>query len=102
MNREEVKDLYRNRKVVKNIIAAGIENVILDIDAIFDCNLNKIEYKVSYTHGYCGVRLRDCVRLNYKKAGISNVKAKIISQSIKCEPGCPVTEKAVFTTKLWR
>ena len=48
MNREEVKDLYRNKKVVKNIIAAGIENVILDIDAVFDCNLNKIEYKVSY------------------------------------------------------
>ena len=48
MNREEVKNLYRNRKVVKNIIAAGIENVILDINAIFDCNLNKIEYKVSY------------------------------------------------------
>ena len=48
MNREEVKDLYRNRKVVKNIIAAGIENIILDIDAVFDCNLNKIEYKVSY------------------------------------------------------
>ena len=48
MNREEVKDLYRNRKVVKNIIAAGVENVILDINAIFDCNLNKIEYKVSY------------------------------------------------------
>ena len=48
MNREEVKDLYRNKKVVKNIIAAGIENVILDINAIFDCNLNKIEYKVSY------------------------------------------------------
>ena len=48
MNREEVKNLYRNRKVVKNIIAAGIENVILDINAIFDCNLNKIEYKVTY------------------------------------------------------
>ena len=48
MNREEVKDLYRNRKVVKNIIAAGVDNVILDINAIFDCNLNKIEYKVSY------------------------------------------------------
>ena len=48
MNREEVKDLYRNRKVVKNVIAAGIENIILDINAIFDCNLNKIEYKVSY------------------------------------------------------
>ena len=48
MNREEVKDLYRNRKIVKNIIAAGVDNIILDINAIFDCNLNKIEYKVSY------------------------------------------------------
>lgn len=63
--------------------------------------LSSIEYTISYSHGYCGVRLGDCVRLNYKRAGITNVKAKIISQSIKCEPGCPVTEKAVFTTKLW-
>ena len=64
--------------------------------------MSSIEYTVSYSHGYCGVRLGDCVRLNYKRAGITNVKAKIINQSIKCEPGCPVTEKAVFTTKLWR
>ena len=63
--------------------------------------LSSIEYTVSYKHGYCGVRIGDCVRLNYKRAGINNVKARIISQSIKCEPGCPVTEKAVFTTKLW-
>lgn len=63
--------------------------------------LSSIECTVSYTHGYCGVRLKDCVRLNYRRAGITNVKAKIISQSIKCEPGCPVSEKAVFTTKLW-
>lgn len=63
--------------------------------------LSSIEYTVSYTHGYCGVRLGDCVRLNYTRAGITDVKAKIISQSIKCEPGCPVKEKAVFTTKLW-
>ena len=64
--------------------------------------MSSIEYTISYSHGYCGVRLGDCVRLNYKRAGITNVKAKIISQSIKCEPGCPVTEKAGFTTKLWR
>lgn len=63
--------------------------------------LSSIEYTVSYTHGYCGVRLGDCVRLNYKRAGITDIKARIVSQSIKCEPGCPVTEKAVFTTKLW-
>lgn len=64
-------------------------------------SLSSIEYTISYTHGYCGVRLGDCVRLDYNKAGITNTKAKIISQTIKCEPGCPVTEKAVFTTKLW-
>ena len=63
--------------------------------------MSSIEYTVSYSHGYCGVRLGDCVRLNYKRAGITNVKAKIINQSIRCEPGCPVTEKAVLTTKLW-
>ncbi len=64
-------------------------------------DLSTLEYTISYTHGYCPVRLGDCVRLNYVGAGLKNVKAKVISQSIKCEPGCPVTEKAVFTTKLW-
>lgn len=63
--------------------------------------LSSIEYTVTYTHGYCGTRLNDCIRLNYSRAGITNVKAKIISQSIKCTPGCPVSETAVFTTKLW-
>lgn len=64
-------------------------------------NLSTIEYTISYTHGYCPVRLGDCVRMDYTRAGLSNIKAKVISQSIKCEPGCPVTEKAIFTTKLW-
>ena len=64
--------------------------------------LSSIEYSVTYTHAYCPVRIGDCVRLNYTRAGLHNVKAKVVSQSIKCEPGCPVTEKAVYTTKLWR
>lgn len=64
-------------------------------------SLSTLEYKVSYTHGYCPVRLGDCVRLDYKNAGIINVKAKVIKQSIKCTPGCQVSETAVFTTKLW-
>lgn len=63
--------------------------------------LSTVEYTITYTHGYCGTRLGDCIRLDYSRAGLSNIKAKIVSQSIKCEPGCPVTEKAVFTTKLW-
>jgi hypothetical protein len=63
--------------------------------------LSTLEYTVTYTHGYCPVRIGDCVRLNYSRAGLSNVKAKVINQSIECVPGCPVTEKAVFTTELW-
>ena len=64
--------------------------------------MSSLEYTISYTHGYCPVRIGDCVRLNYSRAGLRGIKAKVISQSIKCEPGCPVTEKAVFTTQLWR
>lgn len=64
-------------------------------------SLSSIEYTVSYTHGYCPVRVGDCVRLNYEAAGLKNVKAKIISQTIDCVPGCPVTEKAIFTSTLW-
>lgn len=64
--------------------------------------LSSLEYTVTYTHGYCPVRVGDCVRLNYSRAGINGIKAKVISQNINCESGCPVTEKAVFTTELWR
>lgn len=63
--------------------------------------LSSVEYTVTYSHGYCPVRLGDCVRLNYERAGLSNIKAKVVSQSIDCSTGCKVTEKAVFTTKLW-
>lgn len=62
---------------------------------------SSLEYTITYTHGYCPVRVGDCVRLNYTRAGIIDVKAKVISQTIRCEPGCQVTEKAIFTTKLW-
>lgn len=63
--------------------------------------LSSLEYMITYTHGYCPVRVGDCVRFNYSRADLKNVKAKVISQTIKCEPGCPVTEKAVFTNRLW-
>jgi hypothetical protein len=64
-------------------------------------DLSSLEYTITYTHGYCPVRLGDCVRLNYSRAGLTNIKAKVISQKIDCKTGCKVTEKAVFTTKLW-
>lgn len=64
--------------------------------------LSSVEYEISYSHGYCPVRVGDCVRLNYKKAELVDVKAKVISQSIKCKAGCSVSEKATFTRKLWK
>ena len=64
-------------------------------------NLSSVEYTVSYSHGYCPVRVGDCVRLNYDRAGLTDIKAKVISQTITCESGCKVDETAVFTTKLW-
>lgn len=63
--------------------------------------LSSLEYTISYSHGYCPVRLGDCVRINYKRAGITDIKARVISQTINCKSGCKVTERAVFTTKLW-
>lgn len=63
--------------------------------------LSSLEYTITYSHGYCPVRIGDCVRINYTRAGLTNIKAKVISQSISCRPGCKVTETAVFTNKLW-
>lgn len=56
---------------------------------------------VTYKHGYCPVRVGDCVMLNYTRAGLNMVKARVTSQTIACQSGCEVTEKAVYTTKLW-
>lgn len=64
-------------------------------------DLSSLEYTLTYTHGYCPVRLNDCIRFNNVRAGVTDVKAKVVKQSIKCVPGCPVTETSVFTTKLW-
>jgi hypothetical protein len=65
-------------------------------------SMSTLECRVTYTHGYCPTRLGDCVRLNYSRADLSNVKAKVVSQSIKCTADCPVTETAIFPMKLWR
>lgn len=64
-------------------------------------SMSSLEYKLTYKHGYCPVRIGDCVMLDYARAGLRNIKAKVTTQSISCTTGCPVTETAVFTTKLW-
>lgn len=64
--------------------------------------LSTLECTVTYSHGYCPVRLNDCVRLNYTRAGLSGIKARVTKQSIECGTSCKVTETAVYTTNLWR
>ena len=62
--------------------------------------MSSVEFELTYTHGYCPVRVGDCVLLNYERAGIKGVKAVVTRQTIKLEPGCPVEETAVYTTSL--
>lgn len=65
-------------------------------------DMSCLEHTITYTHGYCPVRVGDCVTLNYERAGMKNIHAKVISQSISCTTGCPVQETAAYTTQLWR
>lgn len=102
-----ISTVNRGRRIIRRITNPDLNgnptiNEIKEYAEQLLRELSTIEYTVSYTHGYCPVRIGDCVRLNYGRAGITNIKAKVISQSIRCEPGCPVDEKATFTTKLWR
>ncbi len=65
-------------------------------------NVSSLTYTLTYSHGYCPVRIRDGVRMDYERSNITDVKAKVISQTINCTPECKVSETAVFNSKLWR
>lgn len=100
-----VSTVNRGREITSRINDPNVTGIptkrsIQEYADLYLKNVSTLEYTVTYTHAYCPVRLGDCVRLNYLRAGIVDVKAKVISQTIKCEPGCPVTEKAKFTVKL--
>lgn len=65
-------------------------------------NLSTLEHTVTFSHGYVpDVTIGSCVRLNYTRAGIVNIRARINSQSIKCGTGCTVDATATYTTELW-
>ena len=96
----------RGRKITRRVtnpesIGNPTEKNIEEYAKLLLRELSSLEYTVTYTHGYCPVRVNDCVRLDYEKADLINIKAKVIKQDIKCESGCQVTETAVFTVKLW-
>ncbi len=97
----------RGREIVHRVINPDIhgEPTQKVIDKFAEdtlSSLSSVEYTITYEHGYCPVRVGDCVRLNYTRAGLKNIKARVTSQTITCETGCSVSETAVFTNKLWR
>ena len=63
--------------------------------------LSTLDCKLTYSHGFNEVRVKDCVRLDYERSGITGITAKVVSQQIECKTGCTVSEVAVFTRKLW-
>lgn len=101
-----ISTVSRGRKIVHRVTNPDIYGTVTQerLNAYAEellKTLSTLEYTLTYVHGYCPVKVGDCVRINYERAGITNVKAKVIRQSIRLEPGCPVTETAIFTTKLW-
>lgn len=102
-----ISTVSRGREIVyrdtnPNILGSPSTAMVKEYAETLLRDLSSIEYTITYKHGYCPTRVGDCVRLNYERAGIYDVKAKVISQTIDCRPGCSVSEKAVFTTNLWR
>ena len=101
-----VSTVSRGREIMKRISDPDLPGTptqeILDQYARTQLReVSSLEYTITYTHGYCPVTVGDCVRLNYERAGLMDVKAKIVRQNIKFEPGCPVEETAVFSSTLW-
>lgn len=101
-----ISTISRGREIIRRVtnpdmVGMPTENQIKEYANQLLRELSSVEYTVSYSHGYCPTRLGDCIRLNYTRAGITDIKARVISQSIKCDTSCKVTETAVFTTKLW-
>ena len=102
-----ISTINRGREIVHRVTNPEISGTITQqkIDKYAEDLLKEkssMVYTITYTHGYCPVKVGDCVLLNYKAAGLNNVKAKVISQSISCVPGTPVEEKAIFINQLWR
>lgn len=62
--------------------------------------LSCTERTLSFVHGYCPVRLGDCVRVIKSRNGL-DVKGKVISQSISCVTDLRVETEIAFTEVAW-
>lgn len=62
--------------------------------------LSCAEREVTYRHGYCPVRLGDCISFAYTAHGFET-KAKVVRQVIRCRTDFEVEETARYTETLW-
>lgn len=58
------------------------------------------ERTLTYTHGYCPVRIGDCVRIAYG-AHSFDCRAKVVRQVIRCSTDLEVEETAKYAEVLW-
>lgn len=100
-----ISTVRRGREVVKRITNPDLPGV--PSQAMIDeytqkalQELSIIEYEVKYTHGYCPVRVGDCVRLNHPRLNPAGVNAKITSQTITLGTGVMVEETSRYTSDL--
>lgn len=101
-----ISTVNRGREIIERVInPEDLGNPTQDMIERYANDLlesySTIECTVSYSHGYCPVDIGDCVRINYERAGLVDVKAIVTSQSISCTPGMEVSETATYSIKLW-
>lgn len=94
-----------SRGRVKRIIVSNPEGVATaeQAEAYARRELKKLsnaERELTYTHGYCPVRLGDGITFNYVAHSLS-VKAKVVRQVIRCNTDLEVEETARYTEALW-
>lgn len=101
-----VSTVNRGREIIKridnpDIAASASYDMVVEYAKRLLEEASTITSKISYSHGYCPVRVGDCVRFNYERAGLTDIRALVVSQDISCETGCTVSETALFVKQLW-
>lgn len=103
----EISTVKRGREVLHRITNPTLtgsytEEQFKEYAKMYLQNLSTLEHTVTFSHGYYPVSIGDCIRLNYTRAGMTDIRARIISQTINCSTGCTVDTTATYTTELWK
>lgn len=95
----------RGRAVVLRVLNPSITNPSPDdLQAYADRELRRLcamDRTVTVRHGWCGVRMGDCVRLELERDGIY-ANGIVTAQTVTCETGCECESTIVWTEDLWR